>query len=163
MKLVLAGMLSLVLASTADAPKLQTRVFPQMSLTGSNGCSTVIMTAEIKGVEDEEWYCPKVEWELPDGTTATEESDCAPFEKRNQCAEDQTGCGLTGFYWDPIKKAYVDKVKECPCTITGYPRIWRRRLCAPAHPKGERWEVWVRLSKRGKTLSRQPIHFWVKG
>jgi len=43
--------------------------------------SNVILTAEIKGVEDEQWYCPRVEWELPNGTRAMEESDCDPWEE----------------------------------------------------------------------------------
>jgi len=91
------------------------------------GCSTVILTAEIKGVEDEKWYCPKITWEMPDSTIASEESDCQPYETRED-----------------------------------YPRIWRRRVCAPAHPYGEPWSVWVRIEKNGKTLGRQEIRFWVK-
>lgn len=154
---------ALMATPAGEKPELVTRVFPQMSLIGPMNCSTIIMTAEIKGPEDEKWYCPKVEWELPDGTTATEESDCSPFEKRHECREDQTGCGVRGFRLNPITGKYEDKVKECACTITGYPRIWRRRLCAPSHPRGEEWSVWVRLSMRGKTLARQEIRFWVKG
>lgn len=120
------------------------------------------MTAEIKGVEDEQWYCPKIEWEFPDGTSATEESDCAPFEQRYSCREDQTGCGLVGFRYNPITNRYEDKVKECSCTITGYPRVWRRRICAPAHPQGESWSVWVTATKNKETLARQEIRFIIK-
>lgn len=157
-------LIALLLVSVqADRPSLTLRVFPAVSIANNSvGCSTILMTAEIKGVEDERWYCPKVEWELPDGTVATAESDCSPYEKRHECREDQTGCGWTGFRLNPITNQYENKTKECACTITGYPRIWRRRICAPAHPQGEAWSVWVRLSKNKDTLARQELQFFVK-
>lgn len=43
----------------------------------------MLLTAEIRGPETEEWYCPAVEWTFPDGTRASEESDCAPFADRD--------------------------------------------------------------------------------
>lgn len=118
----------LLLAQNADKPRLETRVFPAMQTVDlSKGCSQVLLTAEIKGVEDERWYCPQVIWEMPDGTQAMEESDCPPFEERED-----------------------------------YPRIWRRRVCAPAHPKGDPWSVYVRLKKNDKVIGFSEIRFVVK-
>lgn len=126
MKLML--ILLLLLAHNADKPRLETRVFPAMQTVDlAKGCSQVLMTAEIKGTEDEGWYCPQVIWEMPDGTQAMEESDCAPFEERED-----------------------------------YPRIWRRRICAPAHPIGEPWTVNVKLKKNDKTIAFAEIRFVVK-
>ncbi len=156
-------LIALALLVNADKPRLTTRVFPAVQTVDlSNGCSEVLMTAEITGVESEEWYCPKVEWEFPNGTRATEESDCPPFEKRNECMEDQSHCGYVGWTLNPITGKIEDKVNECACTIIGYPRIWRRRICAPAHPQGETWAVIVRLSKNNQTLAKDEIHFYVK-
>lgn len=118
----------LLLSQNADKPRLETRVFPAVQNEDlSRGCSQVLMTAEIKGVEDELWYCPQVVWEMPDGTQAMEESDCAPFEEREE-----------------------------------YPRIWRRRICAPAHPNGEHWSIFVKLIKNKEVLARSEIRFVVK-
>lgn len=162
MRAIMLLVIALV-ATSPNKPSLTVRAFPMMSLAGPRGCSSVLVTAEIVGPEDENWYCPKIEWEMPDSTNAVEESDCSPFEKRHQCLEDQTGCGMRGFRLNPITDQYEDVVKECACTISGYPRIWRRRICAPAHPNGDEWSVWVRLSKNNKTIARQEIRFWVKG
>jgi hypothetical protein len=163
MKNLLLAVAVLLVAPSSDQAHLETRVFPQMSLTGPTGCSSIIMTAEIKGLEDERFYCPKVTWEFPDGTRAVEESDCPPYEQRDQCYPPPgPECGLRGWYRNPITGEIVDKVKECPCTVFGYQRIWRRRLCAPGHPQGEAWLVWVLLEKNGKTITRQEIRFWVK-
>jgi len=120
-------LLALLLLTAVGKPTLNVRVFPQVSVVNlSQGCTTVLLTAELAGEESEKWYCPKVTWEFPDGTQATEESDCAPFEERDE-----------------------------------YPRIWRRRLCAPAHPQGEAWIVYVSLSKKD-VIARQEIRFFVK-
>ena len=117
-------LLLLALLIQADQPKLVTRVFPPMqTLNVAAGCSTVIMTAEIKGVEDERWYCPRIVWEMPDGTEAMEESDCAPFADRDD-----------------------------------YPRVWRRRVCAP---EGE-WTVVVKLIKNSDTVARAEIRFFIR-
>lgn len=80
-------LLLLALLLQGDKPKLETRVFPQMQTFMIGGScrnatrSNVILTAEIKGQEAEEWYCPRVEWTLPNGTHAMEESDCDPWEE----------------------------------------------------------------------------------
>jgi hypothetical protein len=120
-------LIALLLALADDKPGLRTRVFPAVSIAGPTGCSEVLLTAEIVGPEVEGWYCPAIEWTFPDGTRASEESDCAPFDEREE-----------------------------------YPRLWRRRVCAPAHPHGLEWTVEVRLSRSGKTIARAEQKFIVK-
>jgi len=155
---------ALMAAPTYEKPTLTVRVFPPIQLadTGFGGAS-VMMTAELHGPETEKFYCPKVTWEFPDGTTAVHEQDCAPFENRHECypalAKD---CGVNGFRLNLKTGEYEDTVKECACNITGYPNLWRRSIAAPAHPEGEYWEVWVRLDKNGKMLARQNVRFWIK-
>lgn len=38
------------------------------------------LIAELKGEPSEEWYCLAEEWEWPDGTKSTQQSDCEPFK-----------------------------------------------------------------------------------
>lgn len=161
MRLLLIALL--LLAQNADKPRLETRVFPAMQTVNlSHGCSQVLMTAEIKGVEDEKWYCPKVIWELPDGTQAMEESDCVPFDDRYECyPKAGNECGLD-WHIDPGTGSRIIDKNPCDCTIPGYPRVWRRRLCAPAHPYGEPWYVMVRMEKNDKAIAYAEIRFVVK-
>ena len=160
---VIMLLVAALMAPSPDKTYLTTRVYPAISLIDSRGGSKIVLTAEIKGPETEAFYCPQIVWELG-STTAKEESDCAPFEQRHQCQESQEGCGLKGWKRDPITGDITDVVKECPCTITGYPRIWRRTIYAgPGPENGEPWSVWVRLVKNGKTIARQEFRFWVKG
>jgi len=164
MKMIMLAVAVLVAAPTYDKPKMVTRVFPAMQISDiGRGGADVLLTAELKGPEVEEWYCPKVTWEFPDSTKATHEQDCAPFEQRNECYPALAAdCGFTGFKLNKQTGEYENKFKECACNITGYPNIWRMRKGAPAHPYGEHWSVWVSLSKNGKLLARQEIRFWVK-
>jgi hypothetical protein len=41
----------------------------------------IVIVAELKGGgdDDEELYCPNVEWEWGDDTTSTVDADCEPF------------------------------------------------------------------------------------
>lgn len=167
MHAVLVPMVALGGAKVLNHNELELRASPRMqTLNIGQGGNVVLLMVEIKGPETEEWYCPKIEWEFPNGTIATEESDCPTFEKRYECVEDQRGCGLTGFYLDPVTERYVDKRKDCPCTIIGYPRLWSRRIKIGQSPVyGENdpgWVVRVRLIKSDKTLRRETINFWVK-
>ena len=45
---------------------------------------------------------------------------------------------------------------------TDYPRVWRRRICAPPHPNGAEWIVTVSLRKRGKTFAWREVVFHVR-
>lgn len=81
MRLALAILLALGAASSST--HLVTRATPRLSLA-DGACSSVLLIAEIVGPETEEWYCPKVTWEIPDGTRSSEESDCPPFDQREE-------------------------------------------------------------------------------
>lgn len=154
----------LLLAATQPAkPHLAVRSSPRVALANiAIGCAPVLLFAEIKGPEDETWYCPKVSWEWPDGTTSVAESDCPPFEARHACMEPQEGCGNRGWRRNPITDEIVDDVKECPCTIVGYPRLWSRNVCMPPHPEGQAWIIGIRLSKDGRTIARENVNVIVR-
>lgn len=133
-----------------------------ISTAGPTGCSVVRLTANLQGAEDEGWYCPRVTWTFPDGTDHIQEEDCPPFERRNECIESQAGCGVVGFRLKP-DGTYEDVVKECPCTIIGYPRRWTIPVCAPTNENdGGKWQVGVRLSKLDRTLATGTQDFYVK-
>lgn len=158
-------LLILALLLQVEKPKLVTRVFPPVQIADLGvGCGEVIFTAEIKGPEDERWYCPKVIWEQTNGMLiGSEEADCPPFEQRDSCYPPQgPECGWKGFRLNPITGQYEDYGKDCPCTVIGYKRIWRRTECVPAHPNGEQWIIVVRFEKNGKTLARDEIRFLIK-
>jgi hypothetical protein len=152
-----------VLAQNADKPKLVTSVFPPIQIYRQDSCknatrSNVILTAEIKGIEDEDWYCPKVEWE----GLGSVESDCVPFEERYECYPKQSNECALDWHIDPATGGKIIDSNPCGCEIPGYPRVWRRRLCAPTHPEGQAWSVVVRLTKNGKAIAREEIRFFVK-
>lgn len=143
----------LLLAAQSDKPSLVIRVSLPVSLASSaTGCSPILLVAEIKGPETEPWYCPRVDWEWPNGTVSTTESDCPPFEARDACLEPQVGCGVTGWHRDS-SGAIVEDGRPCPCTIVGYPRRWTRQVCLPPHSKGDAWEITVRLSRDGRVFA----------
>lgn len=142
-------------------PELVTRAFPMVqNVDMSRRCSVVRLTAEIKGPEAEGWYCPRVEWEKPDGTRAVTESDCPPFERRNECYPARGAeCALD---WHVEDGRFVVDGNPCGCVVPGYPRAWPLEICAPAHPAGEMWSVRVRLTKNGETLAQDSVRFLVK-
>lgn len=127
----------------------------------ATGCSPVILVAEIRGPEDEAWYCPEVSWEWPDGTASTTTSDCPPFDARHACIEPQTGCGLRGWYRDSLG-TIVENREDCHCTIIGYPRRWTRNVCIPPHPESGAWEIVVRLSRNKRTIARDTVRVHVR-
>ena len=57
---------------------LDLRASPQVSFSPSR----VVLTGELRNVttQDEEMYCPEVEWEWGDGTRSSVSADCGPFE-----------------------------------------------------------------------------------
>lgn len=58
-------------------PTLALRAAPIMGLAPLE----VLLTAELKGGEDsEEFYCLKSEWQWPDGTRSSQQSDCLPYD-----------------------------------------------------------------------------------
>lgn len=59
-------------------PSLSLKATPAVSFAPAR----VVVVAEVKGGADdnEEFYCPTVEWEWGDLTTSTAEADCEPYE-----------------------------------------------------------------------------------
>jgi hypothetical protein len=59
-------------------PSLSLKATPAVSFAPAR----VVVVAEVKGGADdnEEFYCPTVEWEWGDFTTSTAEADCEPYE-----------------------------------------------------------------------------------
>lgn len=154
----LVATLLLLTAGKPDEPHVVLRAHPRLGIataTPVGWCLPVLLTAEIRGPETPELYCPRVEWVgIDGGTYSATESDCPPFEARDSCLEPQTGCGLRGFHRLP-DGTIVEDVKECPCTIIGYPRRWTQHVCLPAVENQQvRWTLGVRLTRSGKLLRR---------
>ena len=59
-------------------PSLSLKVAPAVTFAPAR----VVVVAEVKGGADnnEEFYCPTVEWEWGDFTTSTAEADCEPYD-----------------------------------------------------------------------------------
>jgi hypothetical protein len=59
-------------------PSLSLKATPAVTFAPAR----VVVVAEVKGGADnnEEFYCPTVEWEWGDFTTSTAEADCEPYD-----------------------------------------------------------------------------------
>jgi hypothetical protein len=59
-------------------PKLTLRAQPLISISPSR----VVLTAELVGGpnDNEEYYCPEVQWEWGDDTRSASASDCEPYQ-----------------------------------------------------------------------------------
>jgi hypothetical protein len=83
---ILAISALLVVPSAALQAREQGNKKPSLSLKASPAVSfapaRVVLVAEVKnGANDnEEFYCPTVEWEWGDLTTSVAEADCEPYE-----------------------------------------------------------------------------------
>jgi hypothetical protein len=63
----------------SKSPRLNLKATPRMALSPAN----VTLTAElVGGDEQEDYYCPSLEWDWDDGSHSTHESDCPPFAER---------------------------------------------------------------------------------
>jgi hypothetical protein len=62
----------------ANHPKLSLKAQPLISMAPSR----VVLTAEITGGpnDNEDYYCPGVEWDWGDGTQSESSGDCPPYE-----------------------------------------------------------------------------------
>jgi hypothetical protein len=73
---------SVAIAGTQDAEKKK----PSLTLRSSPSAGftplRVVLTAELKGGDDDfaEYYCPTVEWVWGDDTRAESTADCDPYE-----------------------------------------------------------------------------------
>jgi hypothetical protein len=63
------------LAAPARKPRLVVRASPSLAFPPAR----VLVTAELVGGEDDEdLYCPELEWDWADGSRSVQQSDCAP-------------------------------------------------------------------------------------
>ena len=81
MKLLVApiGCALLLCVSVApDKPKLTLKANPVMAFSPAR----IVVSGELSGGanDDQQYYCPSVEWEWGDGTTSQQSADCEPFE-----------------------------------------------------------------------------------
>jgi len=65
-------------AAQGEKPKLSLKATPAITFSPAN----IFFVAEIRGGPDdnEELYCPSVEWDWGDGTKDQSSSDCDPYE-----------------------------------------------------------------------------------
>jgi hypothetical protein len=83
---ILAFSALLIIPSALQARAQGSNKKPSLSLKATPAVSfapaRVVVVAEVKGGADdnEEFYCPTVEWEWGDFTTSTAEADCEPYE-----------------------------------------------------------------------------------
>ena len=63
-------------------PRLALSYAPRLPLANgaTGGGAIVTFTAEVVGGMTEEWYCPRVTWEVDGLTPHSEEGDCDPWE-----------------------------------------------------------------------------------
>ena len=66
----------------ASKPKAELKASPQFAMlsVGPSASATIRFRLTVKDGGDEDYYCPRLEWEWEDETNSTEESDCPPFE-----------------------------------------------------------------------------------
>ncbi len=64
--------------NTSKKPSLSLKASPTIAFAPAR----VVFVAELKGGanDNEEFYCPTVEWEWGDLTTSTAEADCDPYQ-----------------------------------------------------------------------------------
>src|SRR5258708_725796 len=88
--------LALVISGAASGdkdkrPKITVKANPRMAFSPAR----IVVTADVTGGpdDDQEFYCPTVQWEWGDGTKTEESADCDPYEpgkstiKRHYTAE----------------------------------------------------------------------------
>ena len=64
-------------ATSARKPKLDLRASPRLAFPPVE----VFVVAElVGGEENEDFYCPGLEWDWDDGARSSNEGDCAPFQ-----------------------------------------------------------------------------------
>jgi len=63
-------------AGNAKKPRLALRASPPMAFPP---VSVLLMAELVGGEEQEDYYCPGLEWDWGDGSRSAHESDCEPF------------------------------------------------------------------------------------
>lgn len=113
-------------------PELVCTAMPRIGFADiSTHALAVTLRCELTGDEVEDLYCPKVVWEMPDGTISEHEEDCPPYR-----------CGR----FELCKE--VDELGT-------YERRWVKRVMAGAGY----WQIKVRLVRGKKTLRAAAVDF----
>jgi hypothetical protein len=94
--------LVLFLASEPAKPKVELKVNPAFAMlgVGPRASATVRFRLSVKDGGDENYYCPRIEWEWEDGTKGTEESDCPAFELAQKEDHERTW-NKSHQFWEP--------------------------------------------------------------
>lgn len=64
--------------AVAEKPKLALKANPPMAFSPAR----IVVTGELTGIanDNQDFYCPAVEWEWGDGTKSEESADCEPYQ-----------------------------------------------------------------------------------
>jgi hypothetical protein len=92
----------LLFAADQPKPKVELKATPALAMlgVGPRNFATVRFRLSIKDGGDENYYCPRVEWEWEDDTKATEESDCPDFESATKEDHERSWTKSRQF-WEP--------------------------------------------------------------
>jgi hypothetical protein len=94
--------LVLFLAAPAAKPKVELKANPQSTILGigPRAFAWIRFRLSVKDGGDEDFYCPRLEWEWEDLTTSTEESDCPPFAEA-QKEDHERSWSKSRQFWEP--------------------------------------------------------------
>lgn len=94
--------LALVLLLAAGKPQVELKATPQFALLGigPRASATVRFRLSVKDAGNEDYYCPRVEWEWEDGTRSEEESDCPVFAEAGK-QDHQRSWTRSHVFWEP--------------------------------------------------------------
>lgn len=94
--------LALFLLLAANKPKVELKANPQLAVLGigPRSAATVRFRLSVKDGGNEDYYCPRIEWEWEDDTRATEESDCPPFDQA-QPPDHEKSWTKSRQFWEP--------------------------------------------------------------
>lgn len=67
-----------VAATGSKHPSLSLKASPAMAFSPAH----IVITADLRGGsnDDEQFYCPEVEWDWGDGTMSENSADCQPYQ-----------------------------------------------------------------------------------
>jgi len=100
------------LAAPARKPKLNMGAYPSLALPPAR----VLVTAELVGGEDDEnAYCPELEWDWADGSRSVQGSDCAPPDSPEKAPLERRFSArhrfsLPGQYWVALRLRLAGRV-----------------------------------------------------
>jgi hypothetical protein len=96
------ALLLLVLAAgNPGKPEIELKAMPSMVILPVGGrAATVRFRLTIKDGGQEDYYCPRVEWEWEDDTRSDEESDCPPFDQADKTDHEKV-LRRSRQFWEP--------------------------------------------------------------